>query len=154
MFAEWDNILLAGFASTSIFSTFLYLLLPGGTAEFFGDKNTEDVRHWVTIVAAGDVLLAYLCIEALRLKDKQIKALVFRAAAIYLTFHMGAFFCNYINRDPYGAPGYLICIIVAVTAAWKWGFNFNISSQNHININNSSELVGTTAEFEPVLTPI
>jgi len=81
-------------------SSLIYLFVPDGTVKFFGGIPTPTTNTWIPVVAAGDILCAYLLFEAARTSSAEVKRLGVRGLGLYMAFHLGAFVRGHLYSEP------------------------------------------------------
>lgn len=117
-----------GSALTAAPSVLLYLLVPQGTALWFGASRavalTSTVAFWVRVTAAGDALYTYAALLALRYPHRGFQILTLRGLLLYGCLHFGAFWYAHTFGEPH--PGkqslmYAPSIGILVLANWYWG---------------------------------
>lgn len=82
-------------AVTPLASVPLYFCLPFGTVKFWGgSSDNAHAAFWCQIVAAGDLLVAYLWFTALRSNFNgcgEVRRVIIRGQGLYCLFHFLAF---------------------------------------------------------------
>ena len=93
-------------------SSLLYLFVPDGTVKFFGGVPTPTTNTWIPVVAAGDILCAYLLFEAARTSSAEVKRLGVRGLGLYMAFHLGAFVRGHLYSEP--QPPHMLAIYASM----------------------------------------
>lgn len=111
---------------TSFLSSLLYLFLPDGTVIYFGGVPSPSTNTWVPIVAAGDILCAFLLFAAARSDSAEVKRLVVLSLGVYMIFHLGAFvrghFFSGVPQPTHVLATYCAMGTLTLPIVLWWGF--------------------------------
>lgn len=103
----------------------LYVFVPFGTAQNFSGGDMAPMPReqawWVQTVAAGDLLVAYLCWVAFwQHKNRVVTTLVMRGVAVYTLLHMLAFWRGAVLAGKSVAT-YAVSVAIVLAALAAWG---------------------------------
>ena len=103
----------------------LYVFVPFGTAQTFSGGDMPPMPReqawWVQTVAAGDMMVAYMCWVAFwRYKDTALRATIMRGVSLYTVLHMAAFARGAVLAGKSVAP-YVASVGMVVGALLAWG---------------------------------
>jgi hypothetical protein len=114
-------------------SILLYVIVPGGTVEFFGGTSSPSADFWCSIAASGDAVVVALCWCVLKNpNDMVLRQSVLWTNAIYSLFHFGGFArAHYMMEpQPMGPFMYIVNILIFWAAYLAWGRSNNARSEN------------------------
>lgn len=115
------NFFLGMTSLVSATSSFLYLTDPRKALVKLGGKPSPSALVLVQVVASGEALVSYLCLEGLFSQIPESRRMVVRAIGVYNLFHMGAFWWGHHKhvKNPKGT-GVLLFGLIAGTASSIW----------------------------------
>ncbi|RPB12495.1 hypothetical protein P167DRAFT_558793 [Morchella conica CCBAS932] len=115
------NLYLGLTSLVSATSSLLYLTSPSASLAKLGGTPSPSALVLVQVVASGEALVSYLCLEGLFSQIPESRRLVVRAIGVYNLFHMGAFWWGHRRyvRNPKGAGMLAMGLAVGtVTSLW------------------------------------
>ena len=124
----WQKFYCGFGAAMALSSVPMYLLRPDGAVKHFGGKPSPaempTAAFWCRLAAAGDVLIAYINIAAIRADDRETLKRVLWTNALYSLFHVGAFAAgHFLTNDKHPAGnvvGYGVTFAILPIVLWKW----------------------------------
>jgi hypothetical protein len=104
--------------------SFLNFKVPYGTSLYFGTPKSSAFHSafWVRIVAAGDVLVAYLAYVAARSHSAEIRTLAVRGIGLYSFFHFSSFLYGHSSEFPMPVSMVFFCVqsLVVFALVFVW----------------------------------
>lgn len=112
------------FGMTSLISaasSYAYLSSPQQSLVKLGGAPSPSALILVQVIASGEALVSYLCLEGLLSQTPESRRIIVRAVGVYNLFHMGAFWWGHHKhvRNPKGT-GMLAFGLLAGTLTSLW----------------------------------
>lgn len=112
------------FGMTSLISagsSYVYLTEPEKSLIKLGGRPSPSAVILVQVIASGEALVSYLCLEGLFSQIPESRRMIMRAVGVYNLFHMGAFWWGHHKhvRNPKGTGMLLFGLLVGtMTSLW------------------------------------
>lgn len=102
-------------------SSYVYLTEPKKSLIKLGGQPSPSAVVLVQVIASGEALVSYLCLEGLLSQIPETRRMIVRAVGVYNLFHMGAFWWGHHKhvRNPKGT-GMLIFGLLMGTMTSLW----------------------------------
>ncbi|PUU80044.1 hypothetical protein B9Z19DRAFT_1124108 [Tuber borchii] len=117
------NIYLGSNALISLSTAYFYLTSPQPSIVKLGGKPSPTSTVLTQLLASGEALVSYLCLEGLFSDSSEMRAMVVRGVGIYTLIHMGTFWWGHKKHveNPKGAGTFISSLVVGAGVGVWWG---------------------------------
>ncbi|PWW73928.1 hypothetical protein C7212DRAFT_353544 [Tuber magnatum] len=117
------NLYLGSNALISLSTAYFYLTSPTASIVKLGGRPSPTSTVLTQLLASGEALVSYLCLEGLFSSNNEMRAMVVRGVGIYTLIHMGTFWWGHKKhvKNPKGAGTFVGGLLLGAGVGAWWG---------------------------------
>ncbi|RPA94143.1 hypothetical protein L873DRAFT_1474318 [Choiromyces venosus 120613-1] len=117
------NIYLGTNALISLTTTYFYLTTPEPSIVKLGGKPSPTSIVLTQLLASGEALVSYMCLEGLFSSSSEARAMIVRGVGVYTLIHMSTFWWGHKKyvKHPKGAIPFICGLGMGAGVGVWWG---------------------------------